>query len=151
MLKTGDTKRQLGIKLVVLAVLVAGITATGYADPTEQITGPAVVGGTLTVVGNPTDVTVSVSLSNGQCRGTKGISPSGTNNGTLPNSLTLGDITAARLLEGLRFTVTGGASLDCPLIDLIVKAAVPSKFMIMNTNGVITVTDEVVLLFVVTP
>src|SRR2546428_9257944 len=116
MLKTGDTKRRLGIMLVVLAVLVVGITATGYADPlapNEQITGPAVVGGTLTVIGNPTDVTVSVSLSNGQCRGTKGISPSGTNNGTLPNSLTLGDITAARLLEGLRFTATGGASLDC--------------------------------------
>src|SRR5881396_3659385 len=51
MLKTGDSKKWLGTMLVVLAVLVFGITATGYADPTERVSGPAVVG-TLDVIGS---------------------------------------------------------------------------------------------------
>ena len=61
MLKTGDSKKWLGTMLAVLAVLVFGITATGYADPTERVSGPAVVG-TLDVIG-------STVIFNGHCRG----------------------------------------------------------------------------------
>jgi hypothetical protein len=141
MIKTGDSNRRLGIVLMVLAVLVAGITATSYADPlgpTDQVSGPAVVG-TLQLIGNASDVTV---LFNGKCKG-KVIEVTDAENVMLPT--TLEDITAARLLEGLRFTATAGVSSECPFINFnfIVKAV--SKFM---KNGAITA--EVILLYVVT-
>ena len=62
MLKTGDTKRRLGIMMMVLAVLVVVIADTGYADPTEQLSGPAVVG-TLQALSDGTFTF------NGHCRG----------------------------------------------------------------------------------
>src|SRR2546425_200779 len=58
MVKTWNSKRRLGIMLMVLAALVGGITANGYADPLgPQVTGPAVVG-TLTFVQTDSSVTV---------------------------------------------------------------------------------------------
>ena len=146
MLKTGDTKRRLGIMMMVLAMLVVGITATGYADPlapTEQITGPAVVG-TLTVRGNSTDVTVMVDF-NGKCRGKDDNPVAFTGvSATLPTSL--GSLTAGDLV-GVRITKTGGASSECPLTNLIVKAVNPSTFVPVGSE----IMAEVVLLFVVTP
>jgi heme A synthase len=136
MFKKVDSKRRLGIMLVVLAVLVGGITATGYADPL-QITGPAVVGGTLTVavVGNPTDGMISVSLSDGKCKGNDA-----------PISVTLpGNLPTT--LEDFRFRTEGPVSSECPLRDLIVKAVNPSTFV--SLSGAIMA--KVVLLFVVTP
>ena len=102
MLKTGDTKRQLGIMLVVLAVLVVGITATGYADPTERVSGPALVG-TLEVV------TGDTFAFDGQCRGN-------------PATFTATRITTP---EGFRFNNIGDSVCrDQPSSNVIVKNVV---------------------------
>ena len=101
MLKTWDTKRRLGIMLVVLAVLVAGITATGYADPTEQLSGPALVGSLL-------DLQNGTFAFNGQCRGN-------------PASFTATPITTP---DGLRFNNIGAVCRDQPSSDVIVKNVV---------------------------
>ena len=134
MLKTGDTKRRLGIMLVVLAVLVVGITATGYADPTERVSGPALVGTLSLVQTDPSLITVTF---DGKCRG-NGAFFSVPLSGTLP--------TTAANLAGFRLPGTGPSGcLDATGgQDLIVKAV--SKF---KSNGAITA--DVVLLFVVTP
>jgi hypothetical protein len=151
MVKTGDIKKWLGIMAMVLAVLVVGITATGYADPlgpTEQLSGPALVG-SLEVIGSADSAEVTV-IFNGHCRGDKTAQfPAGAN-ATLPTIL--GSLTAANLqglpLPGVGLSACPGKN-DQPLPsnNLIVKAVMPSKFM--NTGTMVTA--EVVLLFVVTP
>jgi hypothetical protein len=143
MVKTGDSKRQLKILLMVLAVLVVGLTATGYADPLlpgEQVTGPAVVG-SLSFV--QTDSTIAVTF-NIKCRGVdKTFAVSIT--GPLP-------ITAEEL-QGLRFNGVGPTACPgqqdqpVPGNDLIVKAVAPGTFQILNG----TPTVHAVLLFVVAP
>ncbi len=122
MLKTGDTKRRLGIMMMVLAMLVVGITATGYADPL-QLSGPALVG-TLEDLQNGTFTF------NGQCRG-------------FPASFTATPIPTQ---EGLRFNNIGSVcqrpnanNPPPPSSDVIVKNVV---------NGGST-TPKVVLLWVV--
>jgi hypothetical protein len=143
MLKTGDSKKWLGIMLVVLAVIVVGITATGYADPNEQLSGPAVVG-TLTV--SSSDSMFAVTF-DGNCRGKAASKAfSGASVVTLPDAIpNLAAITAPKLLEGLRIQWPVQVSTECPLQNLIVKAVMPSKFMPI-TNGIMA---DVVLLFVV--
>jgi hypothetical protein len=137
MIKTANSKKWLGIMVMVLAVLVVGITATGYADPlgpTEQLSGPAVVGTlTVAVVGNPTDGMISVSLSDGKCRGNN--APiSVTLSGSLPTTL-----------KDFRFRTLDPVSSVCPLQDLIVKAVIPSTFVSLGS----AIMAKVVLLFVV--
>jgi hypothetical protein len=145
MLKTGDSKKWLGTMLMVLAVLMVGITATGYADPTERVSGPALVG-TLQLIGNASDVTVQVTF-NGHCRGEVAQFPAGT---TADLPTTLGSLTAANLqglpLPGVGvFACPGKKDQPVPSDNLIVKAVMmPSKFM--NTGS--PVTAEVALLFV---
>jgi hypothetical protein len=129
MRKTGDSKRWLGILLMVLAVLVGGITATSYADPlgpTERVSGPALVG-TLVALSDGSFTF------NGQCRG-------------FPANFTATPTTPGGL-EGLRFN--GISSSTCsgqnennppqPSNDVIVKNVV--------NDG--TTTAKVVLLWVV--
>ena len=101
MLKTGDSKKWLGTMLAVLAVLVFGITATGYADPTEQLSGPA-------LVGSLEDLQNGTFAFNGQCRGN-------------PASFTATPITT---LEGLRFDNIGSVCRDQPSSNVIVKNVV---------------------------
>jgi len=98
MLKIWDTKRRLGIMLVVLAVLVGGITATGYAD---QLSGPALVG-TLQALSGGTFTF------NGHCRGN-------------PATFTATPITTP---DGLRFNNIGSVCRDQPSSDVIVKNVV---------------------------
>ncbi len=120
MVKKGNSKRRLGIMMMVLAVLVVGITATGYADPLgTQVTGPAVVG-TLQVIGS----TVTF---DGQCRG---------NPATFIATLT----TPPASLEGLRFNdIASSVCRDQPSRDVIVKNVI--------NDG--STTAKVVLLWVV--
>jgi len=101
MLKTGDTKRRLGIMLVVLAVLVVVIADTGYADPNEQLSGPAVVG-TLQALSDGTFTF------NGHCRGN-------------PATFIATPITTP---VGLRFNNIGSVCRDQPSSDVIVKNVV---------------------------
>ena len=119
MLKAGDTKRRLGIMMMVLAVLVVGITATGYADPTERVSGPALVG-TLEVIG-------STVIFDGHCKG---------NPATFTATLT----TPPASLEGLRFNNVGAVCPPQPGSVVIVKNVL---------NGGSTITAKVVLLWVV--
>jgi hypothetical protein len=122
MLKIGDSKRRLGIMLVVLAVFVVGITATGYADPlgpTERLSGPAVVG-TLVVIGS----TVTF---DGHCRGN-------------PATFTASITTTPGSLEGLRLnSIASSVCRDQPSSDVIVK----------NVVNDVSTTPKVVLLWVV--
>jgi hypothetical protein len=148
MVKTWNSKRRLGILKMLVAVIVVGITSTGYADPNEQVTGPAVVG-TLTVSGSSGSSIVSVSLSSGQCRGTKGILFSGAS-GTLLGGHTMADVISdPKLLEGLRLIGQGppGCLNEFGGQDLIVKAVAPGTFQI--TFGT-TIMVDAVLLFIVT-
>jgi hypothetical protein len=122
MIKTGDSNRRLGIVLMVLAVLVVGITATGYADPpTEQLSGPALVG-TLQVV------TGDTFTFNGQCTG-------------ISATFTKTPTTTQEGLEGLRFNNIGSVCRHQPSGDVIVKSVI--------NDG--STSAKVVLLFVVTP
>jgi len=139
MIKIRDSKRQLGIMLMVCALLVAGITSTGYADPNEQITGPAVVG-MLTLV--QTGTSVMVSLSGGKCRG----------NVAAINPILL-SISLPTTAEGLRGLVLPGSGPSRCLDeaggqDLIVKAVNPST---IQTTANSFIMADVVLLFVVKP
>ena len=121
MVKTGDSKKRLGIMLVVLAVLVVSITATGYADPlgpTEQLSGPAVVG-TLEVIGSMVNF-------NGHCRGN-------------PATFTATLSTTGGSLQGLRLNGIGDVCRDQPSRDVIVK----------NVVNDVSTTPKVVLLWVV--
>jgi len=137
MVKTWNSKRRLGIMLVVLAVLVVGITAIGYAD---QVSGPAVVG-TLTFVQTDSSVTVLFDV---KCRGNVATF-SVPFSGSLP--------TTAANLEGVLLPGVGISACPgkndqpVPSDNLIVKAVMPSKFTPI-TNGIMA---DVVLLFVVTP
>src|SRR2546425_11908937 len=139
MVKTWNSKRRLGILLIVLAVLAGGITATGYADPL-QVSGPAVVG-TLTFVQTDSSVTVLFDV---KCRGNVAAF-------TVPFSGAL-PTTAANLegvlLPGVGISACPGKNdQPVPSDNLIVKAVMPSKFTPI-TNGIMA---DVVLLFVVTP
>jgi hypothetical protein len=123
MIKKVDSKRWLGIMLVVLAVLVVGITATGYADPlgpTEQLSGPAVVGTLQVFPGGKV-------LFDGHCRGN-------------PATFTATITTTPASLDGLRFNGIGSVCRDQPSSDVIVKNVV---------NDRSTITPMVVLLWVV--
>jgi hypothetical protein len=102
MLKKVDSNRRLGIMLVVLAVLVVGITATGYAEPTEQLSGPALIG-TLQVA------TGDTFTFNGQCSGN-------------PATFTATPTTTPEGLEGLRFNNIGAVCRHQPSVDVIVKS-----------------------------
>ena len=145
MVKTWNSKRRLGVMLMVLAALVVGITANGYGDPL-QVSGPALVG-TLEVIGSAGSTAVTVNF-NGHCRGEVAQIVSASS--TLPTILE--SLTAASL-EGLPLLGVGESACpgknDQPLpsINLIVKAVIPSKFM--NTGTLVTA--DVVLLFVITP
>ena len=141
MVKTWNSKRRLGIMLMVLAALVGGITANGYADPLgPQVTGPAVVG-TLTFVQTDSSVTVLFDV---KCRGNVATF-SVPFSGSLP--------TTAANLEGVLLPGVGISACPgkndqpVPSDNLIVKAVIPSKFM--NTGTLVTA--DVVLLFVITP
>jgi hypothetical protein len=120
MLKKVDSKRRLGIMLAVLAVFVVGITATGYGDPTDQLSGPALVG-TLQVFPGGTV------LFDGHCRGN-------------PATFTATITTTPASLDGLRFNGIGSVCRDQPSSDVIVKNVV---------NDRSTITPMVVLLWVV--
>ena len=99
MVKKGNSKRRLGIMMMVLAVLVGGITATGYAD---QLSGPALVG-TLQAISDGTFTF------NGHCRGN-------------PATFTATPITTP---DGLRFNNIGSSVCrDQPSSDVIVKNVV---------------------------
>ncbi len=142
MLRTSNHKRSLQIMVMVLALLVASITATGYADlgPTEQLSGPALVG-TLTLFQVGTDVAIQFV---GKCRG---------NDLASPISLFQTDFTVAtttaKSLEGYR--LIGAGPSDCLVKDggggedLIVNTVVAPKFVKTGTQ----ITANVVLLHVV--
>src|SRR2546428_12335264 len=122
MVKTWNSKRRLGIMLMVLAALVGGITANGYADPLgPQVTGPAVVG-TLTFVQTDSSVTVLFDV---KCRGnvaTFAVPFSG----SLP---TTADNLRGLLLPGVGISACPGKNdQPVPSDNLIVKAVMPSKF-----------------------
>jgi hypothetical protein len=121
MIKTGDSNRRLGIVLMVLAVLVVGITATGYADPpTEQLSGPALVG-TLEELPNGTFTF------NGQCTGDREV------------TFTATPTTTQEGLLGLRLSIIQTVCRHQPSSVVIVKNVI--------NNG--STTAKVVLLWVV--
>jgi hypothetical protein len=143
MFRNSKSKRSRQFMLMVLAVLVAGITATGYADlaAAEQVSGPGVVG-TLTLV-QSTAGGVTVIFS-GQCRGKGAFFAQ-----TLPaGTFTISPSTTPESLKSLTFVGTGqagcpGNGQPVPSNNLFVNTVVEPKFN--NTGSVITA--EVVLLF----
>ena len=119
MVKTGDSMKWMGIMMMVLAVLVVVIADTGYADPTEQLSGPAVVG-TLQALSDGTFTF------NGHCRGN-------------PATFTATLSTTGGSLQGLRLNGIGDVCRDQPSRDVIVK----------NVVNDVSTTPKVVLLWVV--
>jgi hypothetical protein len=132
--------------VMVLAVLVASITATGYADPlgpNEQLSGPALVG-TLEVRQHDGD-RVDIRFV-GKCRG-DAVSETLLQDGLLPGGLTVAEATATSL-EGLRFPNAGPFGClfkDVSGGDLIVNTVVSPTFVNTGTQ----ITANVVLLHVV--
>lgn len=150
MFRNLKTKRSLQVMVMVIAVLLVGITANGYADPlgpNERLSGPALVG-TLTLAQTGLDGTDTFVFFSGKCRGVVG------DDGGFPLVLTLSGFTVdagttATSLEGvLRLPDAGPFGClfkDASGGDLIVNTVVAPKFV--NTGTVITA--DVVLLYVV--
>ena len=154
MLRTSNHKRSLQVMVMVLAVLLVGITATGYGDdgfktddrddghfglsPTEQLSGPALTG-MLTVSQSGADAFV---VFFGQCRGIDVFFVTPVSGFTVAT-------TTARSLKGLR--LIGMGPPGCLTIDgsggedLIVTKVQKRTFV----NDGTTITAEVELLHVV--
>jgi len=133
--------------VMVIAVLVAGIAANGYADPlgpNERLSGPSVVG-TLTLVQVGTDATIFIV--SGKCRGTGPIEGVDVFFNLTISGLNIATSTA-KSLEGIRFPNAGPFGClfqDTSGGDLILHTVTAGKFV--NTGTVITA--DVVLLYVV--